>query len=86
MLHAAWCLAGTRVRGRGYADTGTGGGYGYAGKRVRIQWVFFQKKTDRPFSNPYPFTRLYPGTGTGTAGMDRGYTATGCTRRVLANH
>jgi hypothetical protein len=51
------------VHGRGYAG---GGGYN----------DFFQKKkTDRPFSNPYPFTRLYSGTGMGT----------GCTRRVLAN-
>jgi hypothetical protein len=44
-------------------------GYGYNG--------FFPKKTDRPFSNPYPFTRLYPGTGTGTAGTGHGYTGTG---------
>jgi hypothetical protein len=44
---------GTRVRARAVDD-----------KRVRVQRVFFQKKTDRPFSNPYPFTRLYPGTGT----------------------
>jgi hypothetical protein len=25
---------------------------------------FFQEKRDRSFSNPYPFTRLYPDTGT----------------------
>jgi hypothetical protein len=45
----------------------------YTGTRVRIQRIFFQKKGDRPFSNPYPFTRLYPGTGTGTAGTGHGY-------------
>jgi hypothetical protein len=57
----------------GYAGTGTG------------TMGFFQKKTDRPFSIPYPFTRLYPGTGTNTAGTGHGYTGTDCTRRFLAN-
>jgi hypothetical protein len=46
-------------------QTGTGTGDGYTGAGTTS---FFQKKTDRPFSNSYPFTRLYPGTGTGTAG------------------
>jgi hypothetical protein len=58
-----------RIRGCGY-------GYGRraaAGKRVRVQQVFSKKKTDRRFTNPYSFTRLYPDT------------STGCTRRVLAN-
>jgi hypothetical protein len=49
----------SRVGEYGYVGTGyAGGGYGYNG--------FFLKKGDRPFSNPYPFTRLYPGTDTGT--------------------
>jgi hypothetical protein len=43
--------AGTRVRGYGYAGTGTTG--------------FFPKNTARPFSNPYPCTRL-PAYDTGT--------------------
>jgi hypothetical protein len=58
----------------GYAGTRA------AGKRVQVQRVFSQKKTDRPFSNPYPFTRLYPGTGTYTVGTGHGYTGTDCTR------
>jgi hypothetical protein len=51
---------------------------GYEGASTGV-WAasttgFFQKKkTDRPFSNPDPFTRLYSGTGTD------------CTRRILAN-
>jgi hypothetical protein len=52
-----------------YAGTSTSGGY---------NGFFFKKKTDRPFSKPYPFTRLYPGTGTDRG--YRGYTGTG-TRR-----
>jgi hypothetical protein len=61
------------------------------GTRVRVRvraagiMGFFQKETDRSFSNPYPFTRLYSGMGTGTAGTGHGYTGTGCTRRILAN-
>jgi hypothetical protein len=81
-----------RVRVTG--SEGTGNGYGYdfelmwtGGKFLKFENHgcgyngFFPKKTNQPFSNPYQFTRLYLGTGT-----DRGYTGTGCTRRVLANH
>jgi hypothetical protein len=56
-------MTGTRVQARA-------AGGGYAGGRRRVDGYgygyngFFPKKTDRPFSNPYPFTRLYPGTGT----------------------
>jgi hypothetical protein len=67
-------LGGTRVHGRGY-------GRGYNG--------FFPKKHCPALLKSVPvyqFTRLYPGTGTDTAGTGRGYTGTGCTRRVLANH
>jgi hypothetical protein len=79
------------VRGRGYTGTvlrvrGYGRRAAGTRARVRVQRVFSKKKTDRPFSNPYSFTRLYPGTGTNTAGTGRGYTGKGCTRRVLANH
>jgi hypothetical protein len=74
--------AGARVRGYGYADAGTRvNGYGYNG--------FFPKKHCPALLKPvpvYPFIRLYPGMGTDTAGTDGGYTDTGCTRRVLANH
>jgi hypothetical protein len=66
--------AGARVRVRGYGYTGAG--TRAAGKRVRVQRVFSKKKTDRPFSNPYPSTRLYPGTGTKTAGTGYEYTDT----------
>jgi hypothetical protein len=58
---------------------GTGAGTRAAVKRVRVQQVFSKKKTDRLFSNPYPFTRpriqipRVPDTGTD------------CTRRVLTN-
>jgi hypothetical protein len=37
----------------GYADTGTD-----SVRRVWVQRVFSKKKTDRPFSSPYPCTRL----------------------------
>jgi hypothetical protein len=41
----------------GYAGTGTG--RGYAGPVNGYGYnEFFPKKTDRPFSNPYPCTRL----------------------------
>jgi hypothetical protein len=44
---------GTRVRAQA-------AGTRAAGKRVRVrvQRIFSKKKTDRPFSNPYPCTRL----------------------------
>jgi hypothetical protein len=47
--------AGARVRG--YMGAGTGAGTG-TWARVRVQRVFFPKNTARPFSNPYPCTRL----------------------------
>jgi hypothetical protein len=63
------------------------GGYGAAGTRVQEVGTraagttgFFRKNGDRPFSNPYPFTRLYPDTDNG-----HGFTGTGCTSQVLAN-
>jgi hypothetical protein len=53
-----------------------------AGTRVRaaVKRVFFQKNGDRPFSNPYLFTRLYPDMDTGTPGNGHKFTGTGCTR------
>jgi hypothetical protein len=53
MVSETVITTGTWVRARA-----TGGGRRTAGKRVRIQRVFFKKKTDRPFSNPYTCTRL----------------------------
>jgi hypothetical protein len=56
---------GTQGRGRGRTT----------GKQVWVQRGFSKKKGDRSFSNPYPFTRLYPVTGTSTGHKYRLYPA-----------
>jgi hypothetical protein len=72
--------ADTGVRVRGYGPYTSGE---YAGGRYN--GFFSKKKCDRPFSNPYPSTRLYPGTDTDTADTGHGYTGRDCAQRVLAN-
>jgi hypothetical protein len=64
-----------QVRVRGYEGAGTRARA--AGKRVRVQRVFSKKKNWPALLKPvsvYPSTRLYPGTGTCTAGTGHGYT------------
>jgi hypothetical protein len=46
---------GTRVRAQA---AGTRAAGTRVRVRVRVQQIFSKKKTDRPFSNPYPCTRL----------------------------
>ena len=76
--------AGTGTTGPGRRVSGTG--------KAGTGWTdFFSNNGVRSVSNPYPCTRQYPGTDTGTSGNGYGPGKTGNTRSgfskcLLVNH